>query len=372
VKAVEAVAVGGTVGAEHAEDMPREVVGRSNGAPAQTFTVTRTPVLPRREGEHVVVSGPDGVEDWVEVEDFTASTESDNHYVWDSGSGTITFGPRVRYPDGSVRQHGRVPRDGSQIYVTGYRAGGGGRGNVGAGTLTVLRSTVPFIRDATNLAAATGGVDAETVEEAKVRAPMTVRTGHRAVTARDYERLSLESSIEVARTRCLPAASGNGAVRLLVVPRVRSEAAAHRLDDFAISAPLMSTISGHLDKHRLVGTSVQIGTPYYQGVSVAALVHARAGRPAGMVRQRASAAITTYLNPLVGGPDGTGWPFDADVNAAALAQLLEAIDGVDRVEEVLLYEYDLRSGHRLGAAKDVIRLDQHSLFLAAKPQVVVR
>jgi len=43
------------------------------------------------------------------------------------------------------------------------------------------------------------GVDAETVAEAKVRGPMTLRTGQRAVTAGDYERLTLESSIEVAR-----------------------------------------------------------------------------------------------------------------------------------------------------------------------------
>ncbi len=369
---VEAAVIGGTVDAEHSESVPAEVVGRSSGGPAQSFTVSRHPVLPRREGEHVQVVGPDGTEDWVEVEDFTASTETDNHYVWDSGSGTVTFGPRVRYPDGSVRQHGRIPRDGSQILVTGYRTGGGGRGNVGAGTLTMLRSSVPFVQSATNLAAASGGVDAETVAEAKTRAPMTVRTGHRAVTARDYERLSQEASIEVARTRCLPASRGNGSVRLLVVPQVRTDPAKHQLDDFAISAPLMRTISDHLDKHRLVGTAVEVGTPFYQGVSVATLLHARGGRPPGMVRQRVVAALTTYLNPLVGGPDGTGWPFDADVNTASMAQLLEGVEGVDRVEEVLLYEYDLRTGRRLGEAKDVIRLDAHSLFLAAKPQVVVR
>jgi hypothetical protein len=83
-------------------------------------------------------------------------------------------------------------------------------------------------------------------------------------------------------------------------------------------------------------------------------------------------ALTRYINPLTGGADGAGWPFDADINAAAVTQLLESVEGVERVEEALLYEYDLRTGQRLGSAKDVIRLDRHSLFLSAGHQVVVR
>jgi predicted phage baseplate assembly protein len=372
VRAVTAATLGGTIGAEHAETMLAETIGRSDGGPAQSFVVSHTPVLPRRDGEHVRVTDGDGAADWTEVEDFTSSGPRDKHYAWDSGSGVIRFGPRVRYPDGAVRQHGMIPRDGAQISVTGYRHGGGSRGNVGARTLTVMRSTVPYVRGTINLAPAVGGVDAETVAEAKVRGPLTLRTGQRAVTAGDYERLTMEASPEVARARCLPTTRGNGSVRLLVVPAVRGDSTRHQLDDFAITAPLMRSITDHLDAHRLVGTAVEVGTPYYQGVSVVALVHTGPGRPAGLVRQRAAEALTRYINPLTGGAEGTGWPFDADINAAVVTQLLESVEGIERVEEALLYEYDLRTGQRLGAGKDVIRLDQHSLFLSAAHQVVVR
>jgi hypothetical protein len=64
--------------------------------------------------------------------------------------------------------------------------------------------------------------------------------------------------------------------------------------------------------------------------------------------------------------------FDTDLNSAVVAQLLESVEGVERVEELLLFEYDLRSGRRLGSGRDVIRLDRHSLFLSAQHQVVVR
>ena len=314
----------------------------------------------------------DGTVTWTEVDDFSASGPRDRHFVWDSGSGTVRFGPRVRYPDGSLRQHGAIPRDGAFVAVTGYRHGGGRRGNVGARTLTVMRNAVPFVRGVINLGAAIGGVDAETVNEAKVRGPMTLRTGQRAVTAGDYERLTLESSIEVARARCLPTERGNGSVRLLVVPQVRGDGARHKLDDFAIAQPLMRRITDHLNAHRVVGTAIEVSTPYFQGVSVAALLHTSPGRPAGLVRQRALDVLTRYVNPLTGGPEGTGWPFDADLNAAAITQLLETVEGVERVEEALLFEYDLRTGRRLGNGKDVIRLDEHSLFLSAPHQVVVR
>jgi predicted phage baseplate assembly protein len=372
IRSLKVDALGGTISAEHSEIVPREVIGRSDGSAAQSFPVSRTPVLPRRAGEVVQVSDGDGTTEWSEVADFSASGPRDRHYVWDSGSGVVRFGPRVRYPDGSLRQHGAIPRDGAHISVTGYRHGGGRRGNVGARTLSVMRTAVPFVRGVINLAAASGGVDAETIAEAKVRGPMTLRTGQRAVTAGDYERLTLESSIEVARARCLPSDRNNGSVRLLVVPQVRGDAGRHKLDDFAIAQPLMRRISEHLDAHRVVGTAIEVSTPYYQGVSVAALVQTGTGRPAGLVRQRALEALTRFINPLTGGPDGAGWPFDADINAAAIAQLLETIDGVERVEEALLFEYDLRTGRRLGSGKDIIRLDEHSLFLSAPHQVVVR
>lgn len=372
VRGLDVAALGGTVHAEHAESMATEALGRSSGAAGQTFQVGRFPVLPRRADEVVRVVDGNRTDTWEEVEDFSASGPNDRHVVWDSGTGVIHFGPRIRYPDGSIRQHGAIPRDGAFVEVSGYRHGGGSRGNVGARTLTLLRAAVPFVNGVINLGPASGGVDAETVAEAKVRGPLSLRTGQRAVTARDFERLTMESSIEVARARCRPAGRGNGAVQLLVVPHVRSDPATHQLDDFAISPQLMGTISEALDEHRLVGTSVEISTPYYQGVSVVALLHGAPGRPSALVRQRTMDALSRYLNPLVGGSDGTGWPFDADVNLAVITQLLEGVDGVERVDEVLLFEYDLRTGRRLGGGKDVIRLDRQSLFLSAGHQVVVR
>ncbi len=369
---LKVVALGGMVNAEHAVTVPSESLGRSDGSPGQELRVSRPPVLPRREGETVRVITADGADDWTEVHDFTASGVNDRHFTWDGATGVVTFGPRVRYADGSVRQHGAVPPDGAEILVTSYRQGGGAIGNVGANTLTLLRSSVPYISRVANLVPASGGVDPETVENAKLRGPLTIRTGSRAVTARDFERLTLEASGEVARARCLPPKEPGGPVRVFVVPHVRLGPAEHQLDDFALPGPLLERISEQLDERRVLGTRVEVSAPYYQGVTVAALIRALPGRPPNMLRERANELLYRYINPLTGGIDGEGWPFDSDLNAATLAQMLEAIEGVDRVDEVLLFEYDLRTETRHGIGRESIRLDNDSLFLSARHQVVVR
>jgi predicted phage baseplate assembly protein len=372
ISAIKADTLGGTAAAEHASLMGPEVLGRSDGTPGQEFTASRAPVLARREGENLRTITTEAVSEWEEVRDFTASGPTDRHYVLDAATGTFHFGPTVRYPDGSIRQHGAIPPDGAEVALPQYRQGGGAVGNVGSGTLTVLRHTIAYIDRVTNLAPASGGVDAETPQNAKLRGPLTLRTGQRAVTVRDFERLTLESSNEVARVRCLPPLQPTAPVRLLVVPHLGGRPDEHQLDDFALSGPLVDRISEHLEPRRLLGTTVEIGTPYYQGVTVAALIQTLPGRPPTIVRQRALDLLYRYVNPLTGGTSGEGWPFDTDINAAPLAEMLEAIEGVERVEEVLLFEFDLRTGQRHGIGRELIRLDRQSLFLSARHQVVIR
>lgn len=372
ISALQVDTLGGTVVAEHASVTGPEVLGRSDGTPGQSFVLGQRPVLPRRDDERVRVVTVDRSDLWTEVPDFTGSGPDDRHYMLDDASGTVTFGPAVRYADGTIRQHGAIPPDGAEIVVDRYRHGGGAAGNVGAETLTVLRTSIAYVDRVTNLNPASGGVDAETPANAKIRGPLTLRTGHRAVTVRDFERLTLESSSEVARVRCLAPDRPAQPVRLLIVPGLRGRPEEHHLDDFALSDQLVETVIQHIEPRRLLGTTVDIGTPYYQGVSVAALIQALPGRPPTLVRQRALDVLYRYLDPLVGGPGEQGWPFDTDLNASTLAELLEAVEGTERVEEVLLFEYDLRTETRHGPGRELIHLDRQSLFLSARHQVVVR
>ena len=365
-------AIGGTAPAEHAEPYGAEYIGISSGQPTQAFDVQTSPVLPRRDGERVELRIGEVVEPWTEVTDFSRSGPDDRHYTWDSVSGRISFGPRIRQPDGSWTQHGAIPPAGAAVWVSGYRRGGGARGNVGPGALNVLRSAVPYVDRVTNPTPATGGIDPETLDNAKLRAPLTLVSGGRAVTAGDHERLAKEASPRVSRSLCVPPTEVGGPSRLLVVPDPGRPADAITIDDLALDDDLYTTLRDHLEPRRVIGTSLEIGTPTYLGVSVAAMVRVQPGRAPAAVRQRCLDAIATYLSPHLGGPLGDGWPFGLDVTSGAIANLLGEVPGVEQVEEIVLFESDLRNGQRIGGGIDTVRLAELSLPLSFRPQVVVR
>lgn len=372
VRSIQASSVGGTVAAEHSERIAAEVLGTSMGKPDQSFILRHQPVLARRPEEVLNVTTSSGADEWEEVADFIRSQPDDHHYVLDSSTGEIRFGPQIRYPDGSTRQHGAMPPEGAQIAMTAYRWGGGSLGNVGPGTLTGLRTSIPYVAGVSNLAAATGGVDPESIDNAKRRGPHSIRSGARAVTVSDFERLASEADAGIARARCLAPVRPGDPIRLLLVPNLEEPPEMLQIDDFALPDTMVANVSEYLDERRILGSKIEIGTPYYQGVTIAALVAPRPGRPASLIRERTTQALYHYLNPLTGGTDGAGWPFDADLNAASVFQMLEAIEGVERVEEVLFFEYDLRNHVRVGFGKELVKLGEDSLFLSTNHQVVVR
>jgi hypothetical protein len=362
----------GTVMAEHSRTVRNETLGISDGTPAQRFSLAHAPVLPRESGEHVVVVDGEQQQVHGEVEAFSASGPLDHHVVWDPSEGAIEFGPSVRYPDGMTVQHGAVPPFGSRITVTRYRAGGGTSGNVGARALTSLRVAVPFVDSVTNLVPARGGVDPERLDEVKLRGPRTVRAGQRAVTVSDYEQLAFEASPAVARTLCVPPQEPFGPIRVLVVPGSTEDPERMTIDDLALPEQLFVAVRDRLEDARTLGATVEISTPYYQGVSPVVRIRGAIGRSPVAVKERVTAAIHRFLSPVVGGPRGDGWPFGTDLSAATLVSVISEVEGVAAVEELALFELDLRNDRRVGEASEIVHLDEHALFLAGKVQVVVR
>jgi predicted phage baseplate assembly protein len=217
----------------------------------------------------------------------------------------------------------------------------------------VQRDPIPFVSSVTNRGPATGGVDGESVQDAAVRGPLLLRTRDRAVTAEDYEQLAREAAPDVARVRCVPVDGASEAVRLLVVPAVSSTAELP-FADLRPAPDVLSRISRHLDERRCLGARISVEPPFYQGVTVVAQLRARARTEPEALRARALRALTAYLNPIVGGPDGDGWPFGRPVQAGEVFAVLQRLSGVDLVEEVRLFGADPTTGERGGAVQ---RLD---------------
>jgi predicted phage baseplate assembly protein len=379
LESLSIVALGGAVSAHHAEPAPAELLGTSAGRPGQVFGVRRVPVLPRSPGETVRVvlprhdrTGEPEEQEWSEVADLADATVDDRVYTWSGATGEIRFGPAVVDRQGKVWQHGAIPPIDAQVYVTGYRFGGGRRGNLPAGKLTVLHTSIPFVASVTNLDPSTGGVDAESVENAKLRGPMLLRGARRAVTAEDVERLTLDAAPAVARARCLPPAAPGEPARLLVVPRVDIPPESLGLDDLAVPAELEEQIKAYLEPRRLLTVRLRIETPKYQGVKVVAEVRAGPGVRPETVRERAEQALYAYLNPLVGGPGGEGWPFGVDLRLGDVYGVLHGAFGVQGVEAVHFFPVDMRRRETLEQVDQRVRLMPEALFMSFQHRVVVQ
>ena len=81
-------------------------------------------------------------------------------------------------------------------------------------------------------------------------------------------------------------------------------------------------------------------------------------------------ALYRYVNPLVGGSDGGGWPFNRDLNVAQVFALLADIEGVARIDEVLLFPVDLATQQRAPAGQQQIALEPGALFVSFRHIVI--
>lgn len=304
-------------------------------------------MLPRRPGETVeVLNEQNEWEPWIEREHFGASGPDDLHFVLDSVSGEVSFGPRIREPNGQERQHGAIPKIGSLIRFSHYNHGGGAAGNVVENTIRVLNSAVPYVDRVTNRKPAVGGRDAESIEHAKLRA-VTTLTRLRAVTAEDYEQLATEASSDVARAHCLQAGApveGNeinrlppGVVRVSLVPTVSYPYNRLTPEQLELSQELIQQVQNYLDERRMLTAVVQITQPEYKWVSAEVRLRARPEANPETVRAAVMVRLYRYLNPVVGGVDQTGWPFGRDLYVSEIFTVLQDTPGIAYIESVRLF-----------------------------------
>jgi predicted phage baseplate assembly protein len=374
IRSITAAPIGALIPSSHASREELEELGTSDGTPAQIFELRHYPVLEATEDEYLEVRDPltGAWERWEEREAFAESRSDDRHYVLDLAHGEVELGPVIRTVDGSWRQYGQVPPKDATLRFTRYRHGGGRRGNVAAGTLTVLKGAIPGVMSVTNPKMALGGVDLESLDSARTRAAMEIRTRYRAVTAEDFEFLCGEASPRVARAVCVPP-EREGVVRIHILPIVPDADRKLAYAELTPQDDLMREVAEYLDDRKLIGTSLQILPVKLHGISVVVKVQAARHTDLQRVEEDVTYALNTFLNPLVGGSVdgiGDGWEFGRAYTAGELFGLIRKIDGVEFVKLLRTYETDLAEGtQEQRQAGDYIEIGPHELIASGNHQV---
>ena len=285
-----------TVAVEQAETIRDEVLGGSDGSRNQSFKLANKPILKGTLALEIQQSD-DGPDLWSEVDEFFGSGPTDLHYVLNRSTGDVFTGDGI---NGDIPV-AYIKNAGANVVARIYRFGGGMRGNVGAGLISTLVTTVPGIdpSEVRNLLDAYSGRDEETLDEAKKRAPGSLRSRCRAVTADDFEYLAKEAA-NIRRAKTLPLFHPDfpntkvpGAVSVIVVPDA----------DVKVARPMPSegtlrTVCEYLNARRLVTTELFVMKPSYQEIKVVAEVVAANNADLAQVHDQIVRALTTYFHPL--------------------------------------------------------------------------
>jgi hypothetical protein len=339
---------GGSTNATNVNRHFNELLGRADGSMSQRFFLSRTPIVARAANEHIVVQKPDGTEEgWQEVSDFANSSETDKHYTINSQTGEIRFGLAMPQRNGQVQKYGDLPEKGSYVTMVAYRSGGGTSGNVAPKAVNILKTGIPYIERVSNRKAAVGGLDAEKLETAKARVPGYLRSLRRAVTAGDYEYLTLEASRgRVGRVHCLqPPQTNRGEVKVLVIPSIpRMTSGFIAPQALVMPQNVREEIQRYLDERRLISTQLEVIEPSYQWVETQIRFHPARGHDPEVVKQRIEERLFNFLNPLTGGMDGNGWSFGRDLYASDVMAVLLAVPGVEFIRGVRLFPVAYNNG----------------------------
>ena len=341
----------------------------STGRAAQLIDLASTPVVPGSTSMRVTIGGAvDST--WTEVAQWDRVGPRDRSYRLDAQSGRIEFG------DG---RWGQVPPAGATIDAS-YRTGGGTAGNVPARTLdTLLRGphnealvanwlTVRAALGVRQPVAASGGRPAETLAAASARAVAVLTRVDRTVTIQDFETLARGTpGVDVARAFGVPnfhpqypGISAAGCVAVVIIPRCPD-------DRPTPSDALLDEVQRYLRRRRPLTTEIHVVAPCYKRITVYARVHAAAAADRSTVAALAASALETFLNPLRGGPDGTGWSVGRAVYRTEILTLLSGLPGVAYVDALELQVNDedaARCGNAEICARGLVASGTHHITIA--------
>jgi len=376
-----------TVCATHTVTLQSELLGSSNGKPNQSFHSTRQPILQElclevrepdmpetvelekihatdgKDTVRIVRDRQGRVEEiwvrWHEVRDWLSSDHSDRHFVLNRETGEIIFGDDKK---------GRIPPAGTNnIVLRRYQTGGGAAGNRGAGTISQLRTTVPYVDSANNLEAASGGQDIEDWDSLRERGSRWLRHRDRAVTAEDYEDLAKLASPVVAKARCYscrdfgvdPAGENlwPGMISVVIVPR--SEDPTPQPD-----LTLLRRVRDFLNQSRVADASIVVLAPEYARICVSLIVVPEAAYAGATVVAQCRETLMRYLHPVTGGDEGNGWQFGVLPHESDLYARLESVQGLGYIRSLDLRIKEDRPG-LLQSGSFLISSGEHRIQLGS-------
>lgn len=260
---------------EHGSTVNSDIVGTSNGTAYQEFLLSNTPIIV--DSLKVFVRNEFDIEEWERVDNFIDSDTTSKQYMIE-----VTENDQVKIMFGSGISGAIPPRYEDGISAS-YRIGGGDIGNVSLESITEMSSKPAIIIDTMNVEQVQVGKEKETIEEAKIHAPLSLRTLWRAVTLQDYEDLLLqEYPGEILRAKAI-AEEDRYTISLYVLTDNETE---------DLPEANKSKYLEFLDSRKEIGYNLQMFAPTYETVNLTIDVVTNKAYKNNEVKE----LVTLYLN----------------------------------------------------------------------------
>jgi hypothetical protein len=215
-----------------------------------------------------------------------------------------------------------------------YCVGGGNGGKLGAN----LQWEGDDL-NAVNVAAAEGGAEPESIPAARERAASLLKRPTRLVTREDYEEIA-RTTPGIASKRAYAAIGFHpahpcvpipGAVTVFIVPDApRPDELSQDSPEFDeavvesafVAAPVpdpgaLEAIRARLGEARLLASEVFVSAPNYRLADLTVEIESDATDRAQLSR-KVKLRLRTFLDPLIGGDNGAGWPFGEPIRPSAI------------------------------------------------------
>lgn len=286
---------------------------------------------------------------WTEVDDFSRVDRDDFVYTADRATGNIQFSPAYRhFSEQQLKDEPEtdslIPPEGMEILLW-YCYGGGVSGNVAKGFLQVFKDSSPGLT-VENTTAAVGGRDMETLENALMRGPQQLNSLKRAITARDFELLAIQSSGAVSRTRAYTKSSlwrhaKPGTVGVLLVPEINLSAGEEHNVDLDYLKSLQSTtildnIQKVLDERKPLGISCEVNWVRYKPIYITGKIIVNKNENSQNVKSRVIQLLYRTICPKVISGSAKDWNFGQSIKSWDIYKIIASEPGVVSVEQLKL------------------------------------
>jgi hypothetical protein len=314
----------------------------SDAPAANAFRWNMADTLPAIQLNSVYKSKTD---DWSPQQDLLNSDDTKTEFVVEADNDGAAY---LRFGD---NEHGRRPDSGATFSAT-YRVGNGAAGNVGADALVHIVTDDAKISFVRNPLAARRGVESESIEDVRQRAPYAFRTQERAVTANDYATMA-QRDARVQRAAGTFRWTGSWRTMFVTIDR---------LGGTKVGDAFKQEIETELEPYRMAGVDLDVNGPIYVSLEIEMQICVKPDYFRSAVKE---ALLEVFSNRTL--PDGRIGIFHPDRytfgQSVFLSPLYAAAQAVEGVESVVITKFQ-RQGSDSDLALNAGKLDLARLEIA--------